>query len=282
MDNSRRKTDKNSIINTLDKLVAQCIPATVILAALDMTSHFCRVSQEVSAQHRRENEKAWQEKGHLALDSHGVFLEYQNRLDFLQYGRQNDWLSRHLLNGRMLTGKENTCEVSAVYNSLCYLGKMSAENEQKSHDLDMKNLVSEGIIKNTITFPALLEYFEGNGLAFGGYFGTSPKAIGTYLRCQGFQVKTLTGRQITKPAVEMLEKDMPHEMPRAYILTGLNDKNRLSGMIHTMCITKETNGYVMHNDYEGTKVYGSLTEAVFGYRSGMGKPMMVMRIEDKY
>lgn len=90
----------------------------------------------------------------------------------------------------MLTGKENTCEVIAVYNCLCHLD-YSAENEQKHHDFDMEIIHNQSIIWEEQGFPYLLYCFERHGLALGGYFGTSPMAMKRLFVKFGYHVSVI-------------------------------------------------------------------------------------------
>ena len=64
-----------------------------------------------------------------------------------------------------------------------------------------------------------------------------------------------------------------------YIMTTYNNKSDLNSMIHTVSITKENGMYVIHNDYEGTKSYKTLEEAVRGYKNGEGEPISLIGIK---
>lgn len=277
MNYSGSEINSISIKDKLDRWIPQYIPATVILNFLSVTTLLFKVSNDISQKHRNVNDLKWKEKGLFALEQSGVYIEHQSRLDFIKYGRQSNVLSSIFLDSRPLTGKENTCEVSAVYNCLCFLHH-SAEIDNKNHNLDMKGIPIDSIIDDEFTFPGLLAYFEQKGLALGGYFGTSPMAIKRFLGKCGYQVTVLKGSKISRPSVDDMEqKRNPGELS-GYILTTFNDRNHLSAMIHTMCITKEEDGFVIHNDYEGTKVYSTLSQAVFGYNKGEGKPVLLMKI----
>lgn len=278
MNYSGSETKSISIKDKPDRWIPQYVPAAVILKFLSLTTHLFKVSNHISQKHGAANALKWKENGHLALDKRGSYIEYQSRLDFIQYGRQSDRLSSIFLNHRPLTGKENTCEVSAVYNTLRYFKNNRTEIEQKSHNLDMKSFLCESIMDDEFTFPALLAYFERNGLALGGYFGTSPMAIKRFLKKCGYQVTILKGSKISGQSVDDMEQIRNPGELSGYILTTFNDRNHLSAMIHTMCITKEKEGFVIHNDYEGTKVYSTLSQAVFGYNNGKSKPILIMKI----
>lgn len=270
--------EKLSLKDRIDRFVPKYVSANLILFFMSAMTLIRRVSKNMAAQHRRENEAAWKEKGSLVLDEDGFYIEDQSKMDFLQYGRHGNWLSRRLLKGRTLTGKENTCEVIALYNCLCCINRNSTENEQKSHDLDMKDSRGKSIIDGEVTFPALLEYFERKGLAFGGYFGTSPLAIKRFLKKCGYEVLVLKGKNIYPRTMNQLQREKVKVGPSAYIVTTFNDGNHLSEMIHTMCITKEGRGFVLHNDYEGTRRRPTLSIGTEYYNEGKGKPIIVMKI----
>lgn len=278
MNHSGSETKSILIQDKLDRWIPQYVPAAVILNFLSLTTHFFKVSNYISQKHEAANAVGWKENCHLAFDKSGNYIEYQDRLDFIQYGRQSDRLSSIFLDHRPLTGKENTCEVSAVYNTLRYFKNNRTEIEQKSHILDMKNPSCESIMDDEFRFPILLSYFERNGLALGGYFGTSPLAIKRFLKKRGYQVTILMGSKISGQSVDDMEQKETPGKPSGYILTTFNDRNHLSAMIHTVCITKEKEGFVIHNDYEGTKCYSSLSKAVFGYHDGKSKPILLMKI----
>ena len=55
-----------------------------------------------------------------------------------------------------------------------------------------------------------------------------------------------------------------------------NRAGYLQEMVHTICITKEEEGWKAHNDYEGSKSYPSLKEAVLGYHKGAGRALGVI------
>ena len=267
--------NKKSIKEKMDAWIPRYLPASVLLKFMSLTSYIYKVSDEMSGKHRLFNDARWKEHGFLATDKSGCYIEHQKQLSFLRYGRHSDRLSKGLLGGVPLTGRENTCEVIAVYNCLCWLSKRT-EKRQKSQKFDIRKTEVTGILASTEGFPELLEHFEKSGIALGGYFGTSPLAVKNYLINKGFVVEMLTGRQITGERLA----NWQNRENAAYILTTYNDKNHLTRMIHTVCITKEEDGFVIHNDYEGTKSYPSLADAVYGYHLGQGKPIVVMLVKE--
>lgn len=144
----------------------------------------------------------------------------------------------------------NACEVIATYNALCAL------NDGQS----------------PVTFPELLNTFEETGIAAKGEFGTSPVALHLYLQSQGYESKMISGKQMSSHAITGIQDQYD-----TYILTAYNDANDLGQMIHTISITKENEGYVMHNAGD-TTVYQSLEEAINGYNDGMGASISLIGV----
>lgn len=115
------------------------------------------------------------------------------------------------------------CEVIAVYNAL------------KS-------------LNNNADFPELLSYFEQRGMIFSGYFGTMPQALYRYFIKKGY--KTLIVCSLKKMINIIDQYD-------TFILTYFNDGNNIMSMVHTINISKDSNGYLTaHNAYCNGKVIG--------------------------
>ncbi len=174
-----------------------------------------KISKKVIAEHMEHNRRVLEDdvKGYYMTP--GTYIENQWRWKEIQFGQ-----------GRQI-GREDEinmgyagCEIIAAYNALLALG----ENGTKE------------------TMTELISRFEKKGAVLGGIFGSSPLFIRKYFRQQGYKTRLLTGR---KP--EKLEK--MGQMWDALILTAYNDKDDLSREIHTVCVTKEKEGYFIHNDY---------------------------------
>lgn len=167
-----------------------------------------------------------------------------------QLGLQGQWLERQERLGMVRYGKYNadynSCEVIAVYNALLALSV------------------------NTMTFPELLSEFEHRGITAGGAFGTSPLALARYFADKGYGTGFFCGKS--------LQQEMADPHYRVYVLTVYNDGQDLGAMVHTMCVTRENGRFTVHNDYEGTRQYASLLEAVCGYRKGRAKPVCMTGI----
>ena len=64
----------------------------------------------------------------------------------------------------------------------------------------------------------------------------------------------------------------------AFIMTAFNQGQNPFSMVHTMCITKEKEGYRRHNDTVRAQYYPSLYEAVQDYHQGRAHTMYVLAI----
>lgn len=209
------------------KYIPQRISDRAVLGAFSLLSAR-GMSSAVIQNHAGHNAERWRE---LGLE--GKWIEHQNRLGSLQYGKYG--------------ADYNSCEVIAVYNALLALSV------------------------NTMTFPELLSEFEHRGITAGGAFGTSPLALARYFANKGYDTGFFCGKS--------LQREMADPHYRVYVLTVYNDGQDLGAMVHTMCVTRENGRFTVHNDYEGTRQYASLLEAVCGYRGGRAKPICMTGIQ---
>lgn len=216
--------------------------------------------RRIREEHYQQNKAWWEKEGHLLTHPFGGFLEEQPKMTPIKYGVHRNILSRFFLEGRMLTGRENVCEVMGVYNVLWAL-----ERER----------LLEGKMPEEYSFPSLLKYFEHHGIWMSGYFGTWPFAMISFLKRAGYDVKVLWGKAIQKEKIEALQGQ------GAYLLMTMNNRKSIWDMVHTMCISKEEKGYRLHNDYEGNRLYPTLEEAVFGYHGGKGRPILFLQVVKK-
>lgn len=136
------------------------------------------------------------------------------------------------------------CEIFAVYNALLAL-------EQRFGAEELLRQIQE---------------FEGKGSMLQGGFGCSPKSIASYFQTHGYRIAVTT--KDTDASIQALERD-----GSVYILTAFNDGHNFFKQIHTVCITKEGEGYWLHNgafvNSHGkylAKHFDSLPEAVHGLR----------------
>lgn len=204
-------------------------------------------------EHLLHNKEWWEREGKKRALGEGGFIENQSQLDNITYGLHNTFLSSLFLKKRPLCGKENSCEIIAVYNALL---EMSSDAEGKER----------------ISFPELLAVFEKKGIWLKGYFGTKPGAVISFFKERHYKTTVLRNRRITPVNIKNLES---HEV---FILMGMNNRNKLWDMIHTICITRTEKGYICHNVFSGTGEYDSLENAVAGFGSGRGRALILMGI----
>ena len=137
------------------------------------------------------------------------------------------------------------CEIIAVFNVLRSFGK--------APDL-------AGLIRS----------FEEDGCIFGAEFGTSPKSAVDFFLRNGF-----------KAEASYKEQDFAAiaERAGAMILTAYNDSLDIMKMAHTICITKEADGYRPHNS-ANNKSYKDIIELVREIDGGQrGKGIFLVGIE---
>ena len=159
-----------------------------------------------------------------------VYIENQNEWGEVLFGRG----SHHNM-------KYSGCEIIATYNALKALGKADSPDF-------MAELIGE---------------YEKHGAALWGEFGVSPLAICAYLKKQGFSV-------VTAKKDDDISLDMADSRCQIFIATVYNDAKDITAQIHTVCITKEENKYILHNAYrknqDGIYVasipYATLKEAI--------------------
>lgn len=145
-----------------------------------------------------------------------------------------------------VTVRYSGCEIISVYNAFVYL-------------------FGESIM----TFPELIAEFEQDGMSLNGVFGTAPSAINNMLMRHGFKTKYYHDR-------DLIEKS---EGARVVIMTFYNNEENIMDMVHTVCVTREKDGYYGHNVNCNGKVLGpyiSLKE--FSEKINGGKSKMISSI----
>ena len=133
---------------------------------------------------------------------------------------QNEW-------GEILYGcgshhnmKYSGCEIIATFNALKALEKA-----------DSPDFMAE-----------LIDEYEKHGAALWGEFGVSPSAICAYMKRQGLAV--VTAKRDDDQSLNAADSRCG-----VFIATVYNDAKDITAQIHTVCITKEDNGYILHNAY---------------------------------
>ena len=159
-----------------------------------------------------------------------AYIENQNEWGEILYG----WGSHHNM-------RYSGCEIIATFNALKALGNAGSPDF-------MADLIGE---------------YEKHGAALWGEFGVSPLAICAYLKRQGYEVVT-----VQKDDDKSL--NMADSRCQVFIATVYNDAKDITAQIHTVCITKEVNRYILHNayctnqekGYVASRPYDTLKEAI--------------------
>lgn len=165
------------------------------------------------------------------------------------------YLEKQALWGDVHFGKSciaySGCEIMAVYNALKALG------EKTDYSL----------------FCHLISKFEKKGAALWGEFGVSPRAIYRSLLKQGYETLFCT----CEDEKELLS--LQEEYP-VYIVTVYNSKADITEQIHTVCICKDKNQFVVHNARHAYgRTYLSLAQAIDNITGMSPKPMSIIGIK---
>lgn len=115
------------------------------------------------------------------------------------------------------------CGIIAIWNVLADAGRISEENA----DFTLKRLIS---------------HFERHGAVWGGRFGISVASLYLYLR-RCFPKVSMTFRH-NRFALNSF--GLRHDI---FVATLFNDTKCLLAGLHTVCITKSSKGFVVHNCY---------------------------------
>ena len=220
-----------------------------VLGFLEFTAKFSRPKDDLIELHYEYNTDIWKSLKNKCMKAYKQkwYIEKQSELSGLLYGKGKPGRDKRYLSGRPLTAAENSCEVIAVYNAL-----ISLCNGQVLVDL-----------------PDLIRTFEHRGIALGGYFGTSLKAVMRFFEKNLIITEMYVGKMIDDDVIADLDRCFD-----TFIMTAYNNRHDICDMIHTVCITKEKDTYVVHNE-GGGKSCSSLLEAVRGFGDGAGRVMMI-------
>lgn len=239
----------------------------MIIAILNFLRWFTWISKKTSDKHLSDNAIAWKayyakrlnekieniDKGKKSdmtqefFSPQLVYIDNQNDLNFLQYGKYSKlWDSLFRKTGTPLTADFNSCEAIATMNAL----------------------ISLFIEKNAENFPKVLYYFERkHGLILGGYFGTAPEAIWSYLKSQKIKVRFCKLPEITDISKR-----------KTYIVVLQNNRKSISDGIHTMCMQVDKGKIRLLNDYNGNRYYDSVWEALDNYNEGKSKVLKIAEL----
>jgi hypothetical protein len=225
-----------------------------------------RLGKKTAEEQYTSNTLAWVERQPKSLDKKKkdteempAYVEHQPELTWLKYGKANALEKKLFFGGRELTAAENACEVIATYNALLAL------------ELDRKR--NGGKRRKHRSLPDLLYLFSKQGICAKGIFGTSPKALEKFFQRCNYRTASCRGKQITEEKLAELQTEYD-----VFIMTAFNEGQNPFSMVHTMCITKEKDGYQRHNDYSRVQYYPSLYEAVQDYHQGRAHTIYVLAV----
>lgn len=178
------------------------------------------------------------------------YIENQNEWGEILYG----WGAHHNM-------RYSGCEIIATFNALKALGKAVSPDS-------MTELIGE---------------YEKYGAALWGEFGVSPMAVCAYLKRQGFAV--VTAEKDDDKSLNIIDSRC-----RVFIVTVYNDAKDITAQIHTVCITKEDNGYILHNAYcmdqngayAASIPYATLKEAIAHISGQEVKMIYLIGIDSNY
>lgn len=159
-----------------------------------------------------------------------TYIENQDEWGEILYGRGSHHNMRY-----------SGCEIIATFNALKALGKADSPDF-------MAELISE---------------YEKHGAALWGEFGVSPMAVCAYLKKHGFSI--VTAKKDDDKSLNMADSRC-----RVFIATVYNNAKDITAQIHTVCIIKEENKYILHNTYHrnqdrvyaASMPYATLKEAI--------------------
>ena len=150
----------------------------------------------------------------------------------------------------MSTMDKAGCEIIAVYNALRALGM-------------------------DIPLPELIDRFERDGMIYSGRYGVSAYAMRDALKDAG--LTTVTAHRLTDMAKILTESAVS-------ILTMYNDKTTIGAEIHSVCISRSTDGYLIHNMYGDGAVLGpykGFDDMIGTLRGGKTGPILLIGVNTK-
>lgn len=215
-------------------IIPQRMSNDTMLKAFDFMSSACPISSKTI-----ESNAEWNVKELTQTDENGESIYIPKAGSYIE--NQSQWENVKFGCSPNSNMSYSGCEIIATYNALSALGESTSADT-------MVNMIST---------------YEKDGAALFGEFGTSPHAIENYMKDAGYQVQTTTSTDAEKINAIGDNSDV-------IIATVYNDKNNITGQIHTVCITKTPEGnYVAHNTgkyngkkYEESEKVSTLNEAI--------------------
>lgn len=202
---------------------------------------FLRIMQKMSKKDFSSN-NALNTKGFKAhrqvIKQASGFIEDQNCYTDMRYGKH--------------TIRFCGCEIIATYNALFSI-----------HGT------------NPISFADMISEYEKDGMVLSGTFGTSPKAIRSFLNRHGYQTSFTT---------KLSEFDHLAKVSDSMILTIYNDRHDIMKAVHTVNVSKDNGKYIAHNVYGNGVVAGpfdSMIALMEGINKGKSKEISLIGVSIK-
>lgn len=123
-----------------------------------------------------------------------------------------------------------------------------------------------------VNYPKLIERFEKDGMILLGGFGTAPKAIADFFEECGYETNFVSNPVLFDDVAAVSE---------VMILTLYNNGEDIMQKVHTVCVTREKDGYYGHNVYcDGTVIgpYKRIEQMLSSINSGKAKGISLIGI----
>lgn len=148
--------------------------------------------------------------------------------------------------------RDTGCEIIATYNA-------------------MRSMLGSA----PISLAKLIHEFERDGIALKGKAGSAPKAIQSFFLRSGYDARMITKKVDIQRLADAYE---------TWILTMYNDKENIMKQIHTVNISKTTEGYLVHNvkgDGHPEGPYDTLEDLIEQLNKGKAKMISLLGIRQK-
>lgn len=222
-------------MNILFSFIPKKINNKTIITAYEFLRKIQKLGKNSFHKHLDINKEAFSKHLNIISKNNG-YIEDQNNYTDMPYGKA--------------TMQYSGCEIFAVYNATYSLLKHPIMN-----------------------LPDLISSFEKDGMALGGKFGTSPKALRDFLESHGFKTSFSTKEK----EFDTLAASYP-----SLILTMYNDRNDIRKEIHTVHISKNNGMHTAHNVYCNGMVIGpypAFSELMENINGGKAKGISLIGIQ---
>ncbi len=118
-----------------------------------------------------------------------------------------------------------------------------------------------------VPLPEIIRYFEKYGASSFAFFGTAPQSAVRFLRRVGLETKKTASSGRFREVAESSD---------VLIFTIMNNRKKISGMLHTMCIERKTapgqgDVFTVHNSHGKAETYRGFDEMMHSLGEGDGK-----------